>query len=60
MKPRNPAASERLLALIAVPDPFWFRPLLWVVYKLPGAALIQRLDHWQTRRALRLYRERKG
>ena len=55
--------SERFLALVAIRDPFWFRPLMWVVYKLPerwSVPLTQRLDHWQTDRAVRLYRERKG
>lgn len=56
-------ASERFQALVAIDDPFWFRPLLGVVHHLPEALAVrwtQRLDHWQTRRAVRLYRERKG
>lgn len=55
--------EEHMLALFLVDDPFWFRPLLWVVSHLPeGPAvyLTQRVDHWQTNRAVRLYRERKG
>lgn len=57
----TPAAAERLLALVATPDPRWYRPLVVVLALLPGTGrLSERLDNWHTARAERLYRARRA
>ena len=60
----TPEACERLLALIAIPDPKWYRPLMWfltyvpIVNALPTQKLRRKMDRYQTTRAIRIYRER--
>lgn len=55
----TPAAVERLLARVVVADPWWFRPLVVVLAVLPGRGrLSERLDRWNTARAVERYRAR--
>ena len=55
----TPEAIERLLALIAVPDPWWDRPAVYLLAVLPATGrLSERLDNWHTARAVRQYRAR--
>lgn len=61
----TPEACERLLALMVVHDPWWYRPLLWILTYVPGLNgartrnLRQRLDRYQEHRAVRIHREHR-
>lgn len=53
----TPEALERLYAATAVRDPLWFRPVHWLLLTTRRHRLATRLQHWRTRRAVRLYRK---
>lgn len=51
------AEAERLVALATMPQPRWLDPLLYALYVVPPCRPIaDRLHHWRTERAVRLYR----
>ena len=53
----TPEAQERLLALVVIPDPWWYLPVVRVLAVLPRTGtLSERLDNWHTARAVSLYR----
>jgi hypothetical protein len=55
----TPEQVERLLAVIVIPDPWWYRPLVRLLAVLPATGrLSERLDNWRTARAVRRYRAR--
>ena len=55
----TPEQTERLLAWIALPRPWWLDRLIWVLLTVPGcAALGERLHDYDVRRAVRIYRAR--
>lgn len=53
----TPEQTERLAAWVAVRDPFWVRPATWLLLSLGQVRHAERLFHWTSRRAVRLYRE---
>jgi hypothetical protein len=59
--PSTAESTERFRALVAIPDPAWYRPVVRLLAVLPGTgALSERLDNWRTERAIRRYRARSG
>lgn len=53
----TPEQTERLLALVAVGEPFWARHAERLLLSLGQVRLAERLFAWAMRRAVRLYRE---
>lgn len=53
----SPEAVDRVLAWVAVADPWWFRPVEWLLLRARLHGLATRLQHWRTERAVRLYRK---